>query len=531
MPFPWTLQRYIFREMGKTFVLTAVAMTAVLGLGGGVLNMIKLGEVTTSQLFRLMMLILPVAAALTLPVAALFSAASTFGRMSADNEFVACRGGGINMHVLFLPPVALSLASAAVTFVFTSFLIPGMARNLNEFVTADFSTLVQQRLKRPQGITLGGKFRIYADGVRVDPQTPDRVALDGIAFIEVAGEEWVRFGTARSIDLRFGRRDSGVRVAADMLGLTYYDRSKGQFADVGRQAVAPTELPPLFARKLKFLNLTELLHYRRHPEQWPDVSDAIDVVRVRVGRRAIYDALTTELRDDRRLTFADATTRLVLSAPQAARIPRDGGIELTDVAIEEQVADRLRRGSAARAVVEVVRGDAIDELALQVDAYDARLSLADQTIERTKATLGPVALSDALVERIRAIPVEELLHGGDAVDDSDVIAVTRREALAARDDAVRRIVATLHERAAFSLCVMGLVVLGAALGIVFRGSHAMVAFGVSFIPSLFVIVAIVMGKQMAQNEATPVAGLFLLWSGIIAVALIDVWMLTRVLRR
>ena len=91
MPFSWTLQRYIFREMGKTFVLTAIAMTAVLGLGGGVLNMIKLGEVTTAQLFRLMMLILPVAAALTLPVAALFSAASTYGRMSSDNEFVACR--------------------------------------------------------------------------------------------------------------------------------------------------------------------------------------------------------------------------------------------------------------------------------------------------------------------------------------------------------------------------------------------------------------------------------------------------------
>ena len=112
MTFPWTLQRYIFREMGKTFLLTVVALTAVLGLGGGVLNMIKLGEATPGQLLRLMGLVVPIAVALTLPIAALFSAAATYGRLSADNEFVACRSSGINMHTLFLPTVVLSVVSA-----------------------------------------------------------------------------------------------------------------------------------------------------------------------------------------------------------------------------------------------------------------------------------------------------------------------------------------------------------------------------------------------------------------------------------
>jgi len=68
---------------------------------------------------------------LTLPIAALFSAASTYGRLSADNEFVACRSSGINIHVLFMPALVLSLFSALVTFVFINFVIPGMVRNLN----------------------------------------------------------------------------------------------------------------------------------------------------------------------------------------------------------------------------------------------------------------------------------------------------------------------------------------------------------------------------------------------------------------
>ena len=76
-----------------------------------------------------------------------------------------------------------------------------------------------------------------------------------------------------------------------------------------------------------------------------------------------------------------------------------------------------------------------------------------------------------------------------------------------------------------------LVALGAALGIVFRGSHAVVAFGISFVPSLVVMVLIVAGKQMAQNAATHGAGLLLLWSGILLVCGLDGWVMTRVLRR
>ena len=99
MGYPWLLQRYLFRDLRNTFLLTSVALTGVLSLGGGVLNTVRLGDVTPAQFGHLMLLVVPVAAALTLPVAALFSAASTYGRHAADQEFVACRSAGINLHV------------------------------------------------------------------------------------------------------------------------------------------------------------------------------------------------------------------------------------------------------------------------------------------------------------------------------------------------------------------------------------------------------------------------------------------------
>ena len=76
-----------------------------------------------------------------------------------------------------------------------------------------------------------------------------------------------------------------------------------------------------------------------------------------------------------------------------------------------------------------------------------------------------------------------------------------------------------------------LVILAAVLGIVFRGSHVMTAFGISFVPLLFVLLMIVTGKQMSHNAGTHVLGLMMIWSGLLVVAGLDVWTLTRVLRR
>ena len=69
------------------------------------------------------------------------------------------------------------------------------------------------------------------------------------------------------------------------------------------------------------------------------------------------------------------------------------------------------------------------------------------------------------------------------------------------------------------------------MGIVFRGAHVLVAFGISFVPSLVVIMAIVTGRQLACNATTHVVGLLLIWAGIAALAVLDWWTLARVLRR
>lgn len=549
MGFPWTLQGYIFREMGKTFLLTAVGMTGVLGLGGGVMNMMKLGEVTPSQLLRLLSLLLPVAAAMTLPIAALFSATSAYGRLSADNEINACRSSGINLHVLFLPPLLLSILAGSVTFAFSNYLIPRMVHNLNKDFGQDAGTYIQQRLRRPRGITLANRYHIHADRFQLDAEKSTTGVLEGVSFLEVVNGEWVRYGTARAVELGFERGDAKVNVWARMAGVSFYDKRDDQFVELEYKSVPSYELPAEVPLKLRFLTFGELLHYRAHPQLWQDVQRALQGLRKATARRLIYDALVQDwlAGEDHTLVLSEPGRRLDIRSQGAARQPRDGGIELTTVHIEEQGPSGRRTFRVPRAVVELAAADSVAEGGILVRLYTDS-PRGDRMQERGADTLGPIALSPELSDRVKALRDEDLLaeaaalpgEGENAPASSEGSAVdpqsdpVLRSQTATREEigsTLRDIAGVLHQRAAFSASVLVLVILGAVLGILLRGSHVLTAFGISFVPSLFVIILIVMGNELAHNARTHFAGLGVMWAGIAVVALGDLALLFGVLRR
>ncbi len=532
MAVPWRLQRYIFREMGKTFVLTSLGLTGVLSLGGGVLNMIRLGEITPSQLTRLLALVVPVAAALTLPVAALFSATSTYGRISADNEFVACRASGINLHVLLLPTIVLSLFSAAVSFAFINFVIPDMVRNLNQFVSSDIGALLQQRLNRPRGMRFSDKYFLTADEAVADPGNPNRFTLKRVVFVEVDAESWTRYGTAREVQMQFERGEREIRASGRMVGLSFYDRKQDRFTDAEEQIIPPNILPQALPEQIKYLTLGQLFHYRNHPNEWREVRDAMDHLRSQMGRRMVCDSLWDDWSADRVVTLRDGNSRYTLhSTSEPVRGARDTGLQFMEATIEEDRSGRKRSCIAERAEIELKGADSLDEAVIQISVYNARITSEGRTVERSKDTLGPVAVDPELRRRANELSADALMLPTSAADGVDPLAEKRARVAHENGTAYRRIVATLHERAAFSISVLVLVILGATLAIVLRGSQPIVAFGIGFIPSVLVILTIVAGKQLAQGGGTHSLGVFVLWSGILFTAAVDYWALTRLLRR
>ena len=524
MTIPWTLERYIFREMSKTFVLTAAVLTGALALGGGVMQMVELKEATPWQFLRLMALVLPVAGALTLPIAALFSAAATYGRLSADNEFTACRSGGINLHLLLLPALVLGLVSAILTFLCMSFIIPRMVMSLTKIVEADPVTFIQHRLNRPQGLKVEN-HRIYADQVATDQN--GQIYLSGVAFVETEGDSWIRYGTAQQVRLRFDNDPKGISVAGTMTGLTLFDRKEEQFSQVGEQEIAAVDVPFMLQHQIKFLTIGELWHYMGAPQTWPPAVDSLDRLRASLSRSSVQRALMREWEANKKLVLS-AESQYVLTGESAMRLPGDDGVEIAGAVIDETRGGVKRTHKARRATIESVRSRTGDDMEVRIEAYGVQLEEGGRTYDRDRETLGPMPLPANLKASLAEVAIDEMLNAP-GLDES--VQKRQRDAANWIEGTYRRIVATLHERTAFTFSVLVLVILGAALGVVFRGAHAATAFGISFLPSLLVIILIVTGKQMAQNAGTFWFGLGLMWSGIVVVAGLDWWTLTRWLRR
>ena len=90
-----------------------------------------------------------------------------------------------------------------------------------------------------------------------------------------------------------------------------------------------------------------------------------------------------------------------------------------------------------------------------------------------------------------------------------------------RSKYLHQILAEVHVRTVYSISVLVLAVLGAALGIIFKGGQILVAFGISFVPTLFVILMTIVGKNIAKGEDHLMAGLAVMWLGLVAVIILD----------
>jgi hypothetical protein len=77
--------------------------------------------------------------------------------------------------------------------------------------------------------------------------------------------------------------------------------------------------------------------------------------------------------------------------------------------------------------------------------------------------------------------------------------------------------AEIHSRLIFGIGCITLILIGIGLGIRFRGGHLLTAFGISSIPAAALIVFIMMGKNITQNQRSIVGadlGVSFMWAGL-----------------
>lgn len=558
------LQLYITRELLKNFALAIVGLTLTFSFAGGVLNMVKSEMVTAAQLLRFFHFVLPFSLTLTLPVAGMFSCAIVYGRLAADNEFDACKASGINLHRLFAPVLAMGIVITICTFLLSNFLLPHATRQLEMVAQRDAQTVLAAAL-RSHGALEYGRYVIHAaDADLVEREDgSEAMTLKEATFMEIDRESLVRIGTVEHVHIDFwiDEESDEPKVAALMRDVRALDLTRPQrprFYQEQERPISPQTLNRPFREKVKFMALPSLWRYYRDITEMPAMSAAIEELR-RKFRHHLFHRMAREQLETGEgvLLLEDDRQAYEIRAGRAWLDEATGRLQVSDVNVvqrwrDENGRDRVRRYRAGEGTFSVDRSYALDQDVVTIELRDG-VNFTDsldetQVVQATKRELEDVALPPRVLEGERALSDAELVGHEKvlgrkirskeqllrALPDFDLGQGFQMDqaGLILRMLSLRlQIHGIMHSRLAFSASVLGMVLLAASLGIVFRGGQFLTAFAISFVPGLVVMVMNISGRRMTEDAARHMMGIGVIWCGPALLVVADLIVLLRSLRR
>lgn len=546
----FTLHWYVIRELLKTFALTAIGLTLLFTMGGGMFNMLRADMLTAVRLAQILYFVVPVALTLTMPVAALFSVTIVYGRLSADNEFNACRSSGINIHRLLAPALLLGAFTAAFTFSFSNYVIPSFVEGIERLVQRNLARTVINALETTGHIEYAKKYVLHADefheetappsGDDPDKRQKEYVVLRNAAFMFLDQGEPARYGTTPRVRIEFGLvpETGEPRVVAHLENLRVFDQQRKHFYSLGDQQLGPFPFPLEFERRPKWMDLSELLRFRNHTDELPELRKRLPGARDMIVQYLFYQSVHTALLyPPHTYRFGDDRRGYELSAEAVEIGDAASGQPRLIRPVVRQWWDGVRRTYRARSATIKTDRSFEEPAPLVYIGLGPEVTFVDdaaphKVISKASVDLDAIAVPAEVLTQATAYPDSRLL----ALDDQSLglsprIDDERAGLLRQRLLLTQVIDAEIHSRLAFCGSVLVLVVLGAALGIIFRGGQILTAFVICFLPGIFVTVVIVAGRQVANMYGRESIGLALMWAGIAVVAIADAVVLKRYLRR
>jgi lipopolysaccharide export LptBFGC system permease protein LptF len=533
-----TLHTYVLRELLKTFGLALVALTVLFTMGGGLYNIVRYEGVSAGDVFGFVPILIPIVVTLTMPMAALFATAMVYGRLAADNELLACRAAGINIHRLLLAAVLLSVFVAAFSLLFGSFIIPSFMQRIDSFTRSNIRDLVAQQLQQKGFVNRGreGEDRYTFTAEKVDYVSDAALrakyfeVADGLHYLLVTNPTFlqlnrngdlVRFAAARYVLCAFDTRVTPLEV-------TFHIRD-GQDFEVGKRALTITDqetritVPTPTPFRLTTTDLRLLLRWRRAPWESPRLADELQRFLIDVTRARFYEHCVVRLQAGEAVQLHDDYGQAYTLTAARAQAGRDS-LTLTRGRVAVRGADgqpRLAYEAHRIDVSTLPLPDPLVELRLvqspEQDVLEYDLRPGQPAAARRKETLNldrlhipPEVVQDA--QRVTAAAVLD----PDVDLPLDQALGDRRIGLQkSAQQLLRKIVGTINFRLSYCSSALVTLLMGAALGIIFRGSRALAAFGLALIPFFVVLILLVLGRQLTEDPHISPIGPFVTWGGLV----------------
>jgi lipopolysaccharide export LptBFGC system permease protein LptF len=525
----FTLQRYIFRELFRVFVLATVGLTLMLTLGM-ILQPIQKFGVGPGQVVVLLGYFIPVSMTFVLPMSALFASTLVYGRFAADNELDACRASGISMNMLIYPGLVLAVIVSATTLVLSFWVVPNYVRRAERSIKADARQILFRNIERRGYYELPeSSYKLYADAA-----FPEENELVG-AVVMATDKQSRRATTLISADLvKVGfvtNPDDDLTVTITAMDAARLDASG---ATTNKQLTISSPVPELLGDDIKFKTIDQIKKIQANPMRFKPIARKA---------REIYDALEMELLKADLLRAMDSGTgryyqlysneRLIRFVADKLITAADGSIDLLGNVIVEERDSSV----ASKPLLYLWK---MDKAVLQLEAEDKVVLVMYNAYWRRSDGATGVAMRPAF----HALDIPENVRPprtGNVI--ADISSGVNRLANPSKEftDKVERLNSLVREtfaaidietqvRLSFSLGCIMLILIGIALGIMLKGGHLLTAFGVSSIPAAVLVMCIIMGKNIAYSSHVDVYGISLMWGGIGILSLVTVILYRRLLR-
>jgi lipopolysaccharide export system permease protein len=527
----FTLQRYIFRELFKIFILATIALTLILSLGL-ILRPVQEFGAGTRQVLHILLYFMPVTLTFVLPMAALFAAALAYGRFASDNELDACRASGIGIFTLVYPGLTLAILVAIANLLLSFHVMPYFVRLAERSLKADAKQILFRNIQRHGYYSLppDERFLIYADYADLKSDT-----LYGIVVIESVAKGLPQIVTCESARISFDLHD---RI--NELKLTYRNaRLIGGAEDIWIESEAASvrqEFGSLLGDDIKFKKIDEMKQIRADPMLFDPVAKAARKVYMQLAAESLAQDIRMKLATSPAAFYQlEGRSQTVRFSAAGCDLEAEPAISLrSPVTVQEyakQGGKPPRKFHGEKAVLYLE--DSTPDLQVYLQLSNATVVDTGQSVLHYAADglALPESVRQVLQRPEAGIPnLESRISNLGFVPSAQLVGLQK-----AMDREVRETLADImgevNSRLVFGIGCIPMILIGIGLGIIQRGGHLLSAFGASCVPGAVLIVAIISGKQVAGNirwEPTP--GILIMWAGLAFLLLLTAIIYGRLLR-
>lgn len=562
---PWTLYRYILKDMLKVLVLTAAVMVVVLSFGAAVQPLSE-GLLGPVSVIKFVIYTMPTVLGFALPFAGAFAATLTFSRLVTDNEILACRAGGLSYRTILMPVAGLGVVLMVAMLLLSNTIVPGFWKQAKRTVEGDVLGILVARLNQNQPYVFDeAGVVLYADRAEIRAAEDQEIALtnsvgeegvlvpeqeiilSGIAFGQydrVTGQS-VNSTTARQARALLVRDPTSDRayISLSMQDAVYYDSStdelQSELFQSGRVEFARWPLPNPMSDEAVFFSFEELMALKRNPEEFDIVQDAMKNLARTIAEQQLKLLIRDGLAGGTAIEMEGGlpNERYLIIAPVVNE--RDGVLELlgdgqSPVTIERynndpRSANVKLQFTAARGEVRVQTGGfsgSPEAMIVLLDVVVREPTGDDAAIDKRShefAAMGwPEPVLGDEVGQMSAVQLGELAK---RPEFREVEAVNAARGMLAFHimGLTLNINAQIHARAASAVACLLLLLLGALMALRLRGKTALVVFFWSFLLAILTLLMVYAGQNLASDldpkylregvNTDHLMGLGVLWGG------------------